>query len=220
LYICRLLLQYFICLKFIFMKNKCKFLGLALIFSMQSCNVCDDANPAADFPIFVTGLNTATTLQRGGISVILFAKCEATFSTYSLIEMQAAITAGDMIVLRGCEITAGKATESSTTTVGSCRKDIVTDRKHTLTMTDIIDNAAYDRAAWWVHTNENPSSYQIAYLTCDGKFYSFNQADVNANPETQDTTEGFDQWAVVATWNRLINQTPTVINWVDSDLVY
>lgn len=199
---------------------KDKFFFLSFDFAMQSCNVCDALNPAADFPTFVTGLNSDMSVQRGGIAVFFFAKCETVFSTYTLIEMQAAITAGDLIVLKGCEVTGSKTTEATTATVGSCKTDIVTSRKHTVTITDMIDNESYDRALWWIHTNSNPNDYKLAYATCDGKFYPFNNVAINANNETQDTKDGYDQYNVVATYEKLVQDMPIPIAWSPDDLIY
>lgn len=208
----------FFTIKFTFMKDKIFFLSFS--FAMQSCNVCDATNPAADFPTFVAGLNADMSVQRGGISTFLFAKCEAVFSDYTLTELQDAIDAEELIVLKGCEVTGSKTTEATTATVGSCKTDVVTSRKHTVTITDIIDNASYDRALWWIHTNSNPNDYKLAYITCDGKLYPFNNVSINANNETQDTTDGYDQYNVIATYDKLVQDMPIPIAWSPDDLVY
>ena len=47
---------------------------------MRSCVVCSAENPAQDFPVFTTGLNSGLSAQRGGISWIALMKCEIEFT--------------------------------------------------------------------------------------------------------------------------------------------
>lgn len=213
------------------MKQSISFLALALvasatsdnsIFAMRtSCNVCDDDNPAPAFPTFGTGgPNAGTQIKRGGIPYHFFKACDYVLPDYTLASMQAAIDAGKMIIVKNCAITGAKTTDATTTTVGSCRVDIVTERAHTVTITDILDNATNDHAKLYTHLQSYPDSYEHAFMTCDGDFYPFNTVSINPNLEIQDTTEGFTQWAVVITHRKLTNDIPEIITWTLNQLVY
>lgn len=190
-------------------------------FAMRaSCNVCDDENPAPAFPAFATGLNAATAIQRGGVPFHFFLACDYVLPDYSEASMQAAINAGKLIILKDCAITGNKTTEATSTAVGSCIVDVVTNRTHTVTITDILDNATKDHAILWQHLQNNPKSYRHAFMTCDGVFYPFNTVQINPNLEIQDTEEGFSQWSVVITYRKLTNDLPQTITWTLEDLVY
>lgn len=187
--------------------------NLVFAWAMAACDTCDEDTVIADFPAFSddgAGLNNVED-KRGGISTFLFAKCSWTPAGNTLTEWQQAITDGNLIKVSDCGIVGNKTTEATVVTRGSCRKDRVTDRKHTLTITDISDSVAYDRATLWQHFQANPESYKVAYWTCDGVFYPFNKVVINPNRETQDSIEGNDQVVAVCTWNKLIDDIPVTL---------
>lgn len=185
-----------------------------------SCNVCDDENPAPAFPAFPTGLNAATAIQRGGIPFHFFLACDYVLSDYSEASMQAAIDAGKLIIMKDCAITGAKTTEATSVTTGSCLVDVVTNRTHTVTITDVLDNDTKDHATLWQHLQKYPKSYKHAFMTCDGVFYPFNLVQINPNLEIQDTEDGFSQWSVAITYRKLTNDLPETITWALEDLVY
>lgn len=179
---------------------------------MRSCIVCDADNPAANFPTFETGLNNALTAQRGGISWIALMKCEVVFTDIeSVIEWNAKIASGDIIIIQDCYLTGNAATEANVVTLGSCRINLVTDRNHTVTLADIADNSAFDRSLLWLHTQTYPNDYKMAYATCDGVLYPFNSVQINANKNIDDTTEGFSRWDVTITHSKLTNDMPVIL---------
>jgi len=180
---------------------------------MRSCVVCSADNPAQDFPAFTTGLNTGLSAQRGGISWIALMKCEIEFTDIAdVAEWNTKIAAGDIIIIQDCYLTGGKTTEANAVVLGSCRISLVTDRNHTLTLADIADNTTYDRSTLWLHTQNYPNDYKMAYATCDGVLYPFNSAQINANKNIDDTTEGFTRWDVTITYSKLTNDMPVILD--------
>jgi hypothetical protein len=179
---------------------------------MRSCIVCSAENPAAAFPTFVTGLNKGLSAQRGGISWVALMKCEVEFTDIEdVVEWNAKIASGDIIIIQDCYLTGGKTTEANTVTLGSCRINLVTDRNHTVTLADIADNTDYDRSTLWLHTQTYPNDYKMAYATCDGVLYPFNSVQINANKNIDDTTEGFTRWDVTITNSKLTNDMPVML---------
>lgn len=178
----------------------------------SSCIVCSVDNPAPDFPTFVAGLNNGMKLVRGGISWLAFMKCEVIFTDITdVTEWNAKITAGDIVIIKDCNLTASKATEATTTVVGSCRNTVVTDRNHTITIADISDNTDYDRFTFWEFMQENPNSYQVAYATCDDVLFPFNYVQINPNFNQDESTEGFSRWDVTVTHSKLKNDKPVIL---------
>lgn len=190
---------------------------------MRTCVVCSVDNPAPDFPTFVTGLNGELAILRGGVSWVAFMRCEIVFTDItSVTEWNAKIKSRDIVILQDCTLTGNVTTEPNFVTVGSCRKQVVTDRSHSLILQDISDNSNYDRALFWIHMQENPSAYKMAYATCDGVLYPFNSVDVNPNRNTAESTEAFTQWDVTITYNKLTNDMPVILSGGDTiaDIIY
>jgi hypothetical protein len=179
---------------------------------MRTCVVCSAENPAQDFPIFTTGLNSGLSAQRGGISWIALMRCEIEFTDIEDVdEWNDKIASDDIIIVQDCYLTGGKTTEANAVVLGSCRISLVTDRNHTVTLADIADNTTYDRSTLWLHSQNYPNDYKMAFATCDGVLYPFNSVQINANKNIDDTTEGFTRWDVTITHSKLTNDMPITL---------
>lgn len=182
------------------------------------CDDCDASSVIADFPIFVTGINTSLKVQQGGITGLAVLKCNAALANETVkVNWDAAITALDMVVLRDCLLEAGLDETSATETLGACLVDIVSDFTSTITVKDIQDNATFDRSLFWADVRTRPNDFLVAYWTCQDVnggaggntiIHGFFRASIIATYKIDTTKAGKAYWEAVITWHNPIDDVP------------
>jgi len=187
---------------------------------MKSCEGC--VVPEEGLPVNVAWINQESTLQQGGICTLFFIKCAAdAFDETDQAEWQAAINAGDVIVIRDCSLEVDLATEPTTVTRGCAAEERVTSRTMTLNISDVVDNTSWSHASFWQYTQKYPKAFRVAFATYDGTLYPSNQVTINVGLTIDNTLDGFKNQTGSLQWKKLTNDIPLTLagGWSPDDLI-
>jgi hypothetical protein len=180
-----------------------------------TCEPC--YTPSEEIPVTSGGLSKASQVQTGGACLVFWKLCSAaSFDYLDKDEWQASINAGETIAFF-CNLKLGLATEATQRGVGCSNANLTTNRTHTVTITDIFDTPTADHAKFYEFLQENPSAFQLAYVTSAGKFYPPVAGVANPLRTTEEDADGVDQVVTTFEYRRLITPVPTAVSWTSAD---
>lgn len=168
---------------------------------------------APDLPESYAG-GCGVTLRNGGISKLVFIKCDYEFDTITdRTEWIAAIAAGN-VVLSGLLV--GQKPKGSFTKkrITSCGPEAIVGGEKTVTFQDYnsdIEDCA--DVAFWNQIQSNATNYRFGYYTCDGFFYGpIDNFQVEIDQVIEDNNTGSIFWDGTITWNATTVECGVAIN--------
>jgi len=132
------------------------------------------------------------TVRNGGISKIVFVKCDYTFEDYSnRTEWETAVGAGD-VVFSGLLLAQKPKGTFTKKRISSCAPEQLVGKENQITFQDYnSDPLACKDIEFWNTIVNASSSYQMGYYTCDGYFYGLvEEFSIEVDQVIEDNTTG------------------------------
>jgi len=128
-------------------------------------------NCAVSLPDSITqgcGIN----VRSGGISKLIFVKCNYTFIDISDRDEWIAAVADENVVFTGLLLAQKPKGSFTKKRISSCAPEQLVGKENQITFQDYnSDTASCKDILFWNKIVNNASSYQMGYYTCDGFFY-------------------------------------------------
>jgi hypothetical protein len=132
------------------------------------------------------------TVRNGGISKIVFVKCDYTFTDIdNRTEWETAVAAGD-VVFSGLLLAQKPKGSFTKKRISSCAPEQLVGKENQITFQDYnSDPLACKDIEFWNTIVNAASSYQMGYYTCDGYFYGLvEEFSIEVDQVIEDNTTG------------------------------
>jgi hypothetical protein len=132
------------------------------------------------------------TVRNGGISKIVFVKCDYTFTDIdNRTEWETAVAAGD-VVFSGLLLAQKPKGTFTKKRISSCAPEQLVGKENQITFQDYnSDPLACKDIEFWNTIVNASSSYQMGYYTCDGYFYGLvEEFSIEVDQVIEDNTTG------------------------------
>lgn len=180
--------------------------------AMEGCDDCPES--VSDFPEFLTGETVET--RGGGFKGYILEKCDCEpWDACSTTDdptktLEDLIQSGCAMVRYDCEILGDKPAASQTKKkLGSCGVEKVTNRSHTVNITDYKNDELNSADVFYQHLQKNYNRYRVSLIDCDDRVYQYGIVNINPNRVHEaDNKDGNTFWSLELTWDNLCDVIP------------
>ena len=174
----------------------------------SGCNDCTPDTVIEPVPVeAINTLNTSAKSQKGGYKGFLLIKCNVPLPEFTQEAIQALIASGDAVIRKDCNLIKGtRSTDKETEKLGDCAVEKVTNRTHSITLTDYgsdLEDCSEDDLYTFLQANDD--KFIVFLITCNNKVEGGCKATLD--PEFQNEGgDGYAFWNLTVTWESLINE--------------